>query len=130
MMTVSSGSITIQALISPGKRFVSSFQGRALSIAALAGSLIPTPSAKPPAAVSAVATKRRRETVVQVIMGASVSGAHQSCSAMHRAAQPLVGAAAADIGEIGVDVGVGRIWIGLEISRRGHDLAGLAVTAL
>jgi len=49
---------------------------------------------------------------------------------MHRAAEPLVCAATADVGEIGVDVGVGRIRIGLEIGRRRHDLAGLAVTAL
>src|SRR5262249_8424115 len=49
---------------------------------------------------------------------------------MHRAAQPLVGAAAADIGEIGVDVGVARIGIAPEVRRRRHDLAGLAVAAL
>ena len=57
-------------------------------------------------------------------------GPHQRGGAMHGAAQPLVGAAAADIGEIGVDVGIGRIGIALEVGRRRHDLAGLAIAAL
>src|SRR6266850_2701968 len=109
---------------------MSSFQGRTLSVAAPAGAMKPTPSAKPPPAVSAVATNWRRERVVSVIMVPSRSRAHQSCCAMHRAAEPLIGAATADIGEIGVDIGVGRVRIGLEIGRRRHDLAGLAVTAL
>src|SRR4030088_156578 len=91
---------------------------------------MPTPSAKPPPAVSAVATNWRRERVVSVIMLPSFSRAHQSCRAMHRAAEPLIGAATADIGEISVDISVGRGRIGLEIGRGRHDLAGLAVTAL
>src|SRR5215468_1776419 len=91
---------------------------------------MPTPSAKPPAAVRAVVMNWRRERVRSVISVPSVSRAHQRCSAMYRAAQALVGAASADIGEVGVDVGVGRDGIGLEIGRRRHDLARLAVAAL
>src|SRR5262245_48659487 len=90
---------------------------------------MPTPSAKPPAAVSAVVMNERRERLM-VMMLSSRSRAHQRSRAMHRAAQPLIGAATADIGEIGVDIGIGRIGVALEISRRRHDLAGLAVAAL
>src|ERR1700751_1370647 len=101
MITVSSGSITTQALISPGRRWLSSFQGRALRIAALAGLPMPTPSASPPAAVSTVVTKRRRERLADFVMVASVSRAHQGGSAMNRAAQSFVGATAADVAGAG-----------------------------
>src|SRR5712691_4095903 len=130
MITVSSGWITTQALISPRWPVASSFHGRTLRLAAPAGATIPTPSAKPPLTVSAVTTNWRRESFVSVIVVSFRSRAHQSCGAMHRAAEPLVSAATADVGEIGVDIGVGRVWIGLEIGRRRHDLAGLAITAL
>src|SRR5437660_1335777 len=126
MITLSSGSITTQALISPAWRLASSPQGRTPRLAASAGPSMPTPSAKPPAAVSAVVIKWRRERVRSVIVVPSRSRAHQRCGAMHRAAEALVGAATADVGEVGVDVGVGWVRIGLEIGRRRHDLAGLA----
>src|SRR5882672_2802305 len=130
MITVSSGWITTHALISPRWPVASSFHGRTLKVAASAGATMPTPSAKPPLTVSAVTTNWRRESFVSVIVVSSRSRAHQSCGAMHRAAEPLIGAATADVGEIGVDIGVGRVRIGLEIGHRRHDLAGLAVTAL
>src|ERR1700730_19384 len=50
--------------------------------------------------------------------------------AMHGAADRAVGAAAADVGEDLVDVAVARPRVGREQRRRGHDEAGLAVTAL
>src|SRR5712691_3170452 len=130
MITVSSGWITTHALISPRWPVASSFHGRTLRLAAPAGATMPTPSAKPPLTVSAVTTNWRRESFVSVIVVSSRSRAHQGCRAMQCAAEPLVGAATADVGEIGVDIGVGRVWIGLEIGRRRHDLAGLAVAAL
>src|SRR5207302_328454 len=105
---------------------MSSFQGRTLKLAASVGAAMPTPSAKPPAAVSVVTTNWRREKVVSVIVVSSRSRAHQSCRAMHRAAEPLVSAATADIGEIGVDIGIGRVRIRFEPGRRRHYLAGLA----
>src|SRR5688500_8245650 len=108
MITVSSGWITTQALISPGVPVLSSFQGCALSVAAPAGATKPTPSAKPPAAVSEVTTNWRRERVFVSVIMVSSSTAHQRCRTMHRAAEPLVGAAPADVGETGIDVGVGR----------------------
>src|SRR4051794_38475195 len=108
MITLSSGLITIQALISPAWRTESSPQGRTLKVAASAGAPMPTPSAKPPAAVTAVVMNERRERLI-VMAVPSRSRAHQGCGAVHRAAKPLVGAATADIGEIQVDVGVSRI---------------------
>src|SRR5688572_10384634 len=130
MITVSSGWITTQALISPAMPELSSFHGRSRSVAASADVSMPMPSAKPPAAVSEVTTNWRRESVVSVIMVSSRSRAHHGCGAMHRAAEPFVGAAPADIGETGVDIGIGRVRRGLEEGHRRHDLAGLAVTAL
>src|SRR5262245_53569603 len=133
MITVSSGWITTQALISPGMPEASSFHGRAgFKLAASDGETKPTPSAKPPAAVSAVVTKVRRERVLSIafIVVSSFSRAHQGGCAMHRAAEPLIGAAPADVGETCVDIGIGRVRIGFEERHRRHDLAGLAVAAL
>src|SRR5262249_10138362 len=59
-----------------------------------------------------------------------VSRAHQSGGAVYRAAQTLVGAATADVGEVGIDLRIGRIPIGLEKGHGRHDLSGLAVAAL
>src|SRR5260370_29861167 len=134
MTTVSSGWITIQALISPAAA-VSGLQGCVPSVAARLRPGMATPKAKPPVAVSAVTTNCRRESALCERSGLRmmlfpISSLHQRGGAMDGAAQPLVGAAAADIGEIGVDVGIGRIRIALEIGRNRHDLSGLAVAAL
>src|ERR1700730_17967469 len=61
MITVSSGSITIQALISPAAA-VSGLQGCVPRTAASPAPGIATPNAKPPVAVSAVTTNWRRES--------------------------------------------------------------------
>ena len=45
-------------------------------------------------------------------------------------AHALVGPAATDVGELGVDVGVARIGIARDERRRRHDLPGLAIAAL
>src|SRR5262245_36593045 len=106
MITVSSGSITTQALISPGLPVLSSLQGRTLRLAASAEFIRPTPSTNPPAAVSEVVTNVRRESVLSiiVIVVSSPLTAHQGGRTMHRAAEPLIGAATADVGETGVDI--------------------------
>src|SRR5262245_66427505 len=49
---------------------------------------------------------------------------------MDRRAHLLEGAATADIGDAGVDVGVGRLRLVLEQLSDGHDHAALAVAAL
>jgi hypothetical protein len=49
---------------------------------------------------------------------------------MHRAPDPLIGAATADVRDGIVDLGVARLGIGLEKRGHGHDLAGLAIAAL
>jgi hypothetical protein len=49
---------------------------------------------------------------------------------MDRAAKPLVSPATAYVGDVGVDLGVGRVGILLEESNRRHDLTGLAIAAL
>src|SRR5262245_44707858 len=123
MMTVSSGWIMTQALISPGMPEASLFHARSLQVAASCDFKKRMPSAKPPAAVSAVVTNVRRETVMAiiVIVVSSRSRAHQSGRTMRRAAKPLIGAATADVGETRVDIGVGRVWRGLEEGDRRHD---------
>src|SRR5271169_2938889 len=136
MVTVSSGSITIQALISP-ECAASSPQGRTPSVAASARPGAAMPSAKPPVAVSEVTMNWRRERpwepvvgLVAVMVISPISKLHRCGGAMHRATEPLVGTAAAYVGEVRVDVGVGRIGVLPEIGRDRHDLARLAVTAL
>src|SRR5205085_8810252 len=49
---------------------------------------------------------------------------------MHRFADALVSAAAADVGHRLVDIGVGRLRLFLQERGGGHDLAGLAIAAL
>src|SRR5262249_5432397 len=49
---------------------------------------------------------------------------------VHRGADALIGAAAADVGHGVVDILIGRLRLLLQERRRGHDLPGLAVTAL
>src|SRR6185312_5089863 len=54
----------------------------------------------------------------------------QSRSGVHRLADPLVCAAAANVGDGGVDFGVGRRAVGREERRNGHDHSALAIAAL
>src|SRR5258708_3426045 len=127
MTTVSSGSITIQALISPAAA-VSGLQGCVPSVAARLRPGMATPKAKPPVAVSAVPRNCGGEGCWRdgsglAMMLFPISSLHQGGGGMDGAAQPLVGAAAEDIGEIGVDVGIGGTRIALEIGQNRHDLS-------
>ena len=49
---------------------------------------------------------------------------------MDRGPHLVVGAAAADVGDVGVDVGVGGLGLVGEQCGSGHDHAGLAIAAL
>src|SRR4051812_11418958 len=70
------------------------------------------PSASPPPAAAEPITKRRRERLVFSMASPSglrrglAAGACVLGRAMHRGADALVGAAAADVGHRGIDVGV------------------------
>src|SRR4029077_9650289 len=90
------------------------------------------PTTKPPAAEAAVRMKCRRLKLeaVPVPRIATTSGLHHVGGAMNGAAQRRVRAAAADIGNVRVDVGVGRFGKGFQECGHGHDLPGLAVAAL
>src|SRR5882762_979574 len=92
----------------------------------------PMPTSKPPAADAAVRMKWRRLKGVAVAVPciATTSGLHQVGGAMNGAAQTFVRTAAADIGNVRVDVGVRRFGKGLQECGHGHDLPGLAVAAL
>src|SRR5258708_1999523 len=127
MTTVSSGSITIQALISPAAA-VSGLQGCVPSVAARLRPGMATPKAKPPVGGSAATANCRRESVLRErggrrMMLFPISSLHQRGGGMEGGAQPLVGPAAEDIGEIGVDAGIGRTRFALEIGRNRHDLS-------
>src|ERR1700739_3561084 len=92
----------------------------------------PMPTSKPPAADAAVRMKWRRLKVAAVAVAciATTSGLHQVGGAMNGAAQSRIRTAAADIGNAGVDVAIGRLGNVLQKSSPGHDLPGLAVAAL
>src|SRR5262250_2916075 len=116
---VSSGLTTTQALIS------------APAAVALCASAEPAPAgrrnpmARPPLAAAVVTMKLRRESLVSFMSRLLPAGRH-----VHRRADPRIGAAATDVGHRVVDVLVGRFRLALEERRRGHELPGLAVTAL
>src|SRR6266851_2057808 len=84
------------------------------------------PSARPPPTAAEPTMKERR-----LIFGSNVMVAPSGLGGhVDRFAHLLEGAAAADVGDRGVDVGVGRLRLRLEQSRHRHDHAGLAVAAL
>src|SRR5262252_7900434 len=115
--TVSSGRITTQALTSgepSAARTMSGPNGRR------------RPSASPPPAAAVPITKERRFILGMKFIGASL----RVRGGVDRRAHLLEGPAAADIGEVGVDVGVGRLRLVLEEIGDRHDHAGLTVAAL
>src|SRR6185503_11676518 len=115
--TVSSGRITTQALISgepSWARTTSGPNGRR------------RPSARPPAAAALLTIKERRLNFGMAVM---VFSSRLGCC-VDRFAHLLEGAAAADIGDGGVDIGVGRPRLVPQQRRNRHDHAGLAVAAL
>src|SRR5438034_902200 len=121
---VLSGLTTTQALTSVAAAV-------AASADAMNGSL--NPSARPPPAAAEPTMNLRRERFVARVVFFMVAplglldhvGGH-----VHASADALVGAAAADVGHRGVDIGVARLGILLEQRSGRHDLPGLAVAAL
>src|SRR5579863_6596302 len=90
------------------------------------------PTINPPAADTAVRIKWRRLKVEAISAPciATSSDLRRVRSAMYGAAQTFIRAATANIGDAGVDVGVGRFRKTLQKSSHGHDLSRLAVAAL
>src|SRR5688572_30751175 len=123
--TVSSGCTTTQALIS------------GVPAAALA---VPRgtwkPSARPPRPAAEPTRNARRETSSAVVMipllwrGSALANVHALRGELDGGAHPVVGAAAADVGDPGIDVVVGGRRVVLQERGGGHDHAGLAVAAL
>src|SRR5258706_8878170 len=118
--TVSSGRISTQAFTS-------------LSVAAARTSALPPngilkPSARPlPAAAVRIRNERRsivNELLIMALPSLRLGGR------VNRLAHLLKGAAAADIGDGGVDVAIGRFGLFCKQSGHRHDHAGLAVAAL
>src|SRR6185503_11417021 len=88
-----------------------------------------TPRASPPAATVEPTMNERRENLepaaLMFFMSRLLSSGH-----VHRRADPLIGAAPADVGHRVVDVLVGRLRLLRQERGRCHDLPGLAVPAL
>src|SRR5690242_19723342 len=131
---VSSGLMTTQALTSGASApcaCATSFENGTRS-----------PSAKPPPAAAEATTNVRRDNradfaeIVFVMADSStltlggLCGGALAGGEMHRGADALIGAAAADIGHRGVDVLVGGLGRLGEQRRGRHDLPRLAITAL
>src|SRR5262249_36839275 len=119
---VSSGRTTTQALSS----------APALPWGAASPKVKGIPSASPPPAAAELTMNLRRDgfaMFVLMIVSPSSFLAHVR-SHVHRGADALVGAAAADVGHRLVDVGIGRLRLFREQRRRRHDLPRLAVPAL
>src|ERR1700723_464140 len=127
MMMPSSGSITSQAPIS-WPSFETDLSQGAASIAAPAQPGTATPMASPPAAVRPALRKYRR--VMSILPISASSTLHQCRGAVDRGAQARIGAAAADAGQFGIDLGIRRLGMVLQKRDGRHDLAGLAIPAL
>src|SRR2546430_1754920 len=133
MVTLSSGAMVSQALISG--TMASRYQGWPWIGAALTlrGKWKPSTMAPPTAAALARKSRRLRSTfdvasTVAVIARPPLR-LQLGCAVNGRPDTP-VGAAAADVAHLGVDLRVGRFRAALEERRRRHDLPRLAVAAL
>src|ERR1700759_3205497 len=121
-ITVSSGSITTQALTSRGSA-LSAAQPCLANPAAWAGTL--RPIIKPPVAVAALRTNWRRVCRIGLFISPLPGGA------MDGTADADVSPAAADIARHRrIDVGIAGIGREGQQRRGRHDLAGLAIAAL
>src|SRR6185295_9481193 len=97
------------------------------------------PSARAPTAAPMETMKSRRDSSVAaaiegidwfMVAPPSCLGHLERRGTVHRGTDALVGAAAADVGHRGIDVGIARLVILGQQRGRGHDLARLAVAAL
>src|SRR5947209_2994173 len=120
MTTLSSGRITTQAVTSGEPSAARMIFGPPNGMS--------KPSASPPPAAAALTTKVRRFIFGMYVMAASSSRARRS--GVDRRAHLLIGPAAADVGDVGVNVGVARFRLLLEQRRNRHDHAALAIAAL
>src|SRR5215831_10890317 len=116
--TVSSGRITTQAFISGEPSAARTTRGP---------NGTSKPSAKPPPTAATAATKERRFIWRVEFMAASRSRVRRGVNGR---AHLLIGAAAADVGDGVVDVGIGGLGLLLEERRHRHDHAALAIAAL
>src|SRR5258706_15987198 len=125
--------MTIQGLTSTPPSTGGS-HGRALTMFPAAGvsaanrSVTCSDKAIPPP-IAAVVMRNSLRSISVAICSSSAFG-HQSCRFADAIADFRIGAAAADIGHLTVDIGIGRMGIALEQRRRRHDLTGLAIAAL
>src|SRR5262245_33927777 len=117
--TVSSGRMTTQAVISGEPSWART---------TLAPNGIFRPRASPPP-TTVVPTRKERRSIfgALVIMAAPPLCLRRGVNGL---AHLLERAAATDVGDLRVDVGVGGLRLGLEQRRHGHDHARLAVAAL
>src|SRR5262245_65344983 len=88
-----------------------------------------TPRASPPAAAVVPTMNERRGNLEPAALMFFMSGLLSS-GHVHRRADPLIGAAPADVGHRIVDVFVGGLRLLRQERCRRHDLSGLAVPAL
>src|SRR5712691_965231 len=116
--TVSSGRMTTQA-------FTSGALSAACAPARPNG--IRKPSDSPPLIAAAPAINERRLTCDNALMACPRSGFG---GGVDRLAHLLIGAAAADVRDGAVDIGVGRLRVVLEQGRDRHDHPALAIAAL
>src|SRR5258706_3176818 len=90
--------------------------------AAIPGPVL-NPTNRPPPTAALVTRNWRREVISSLLLSAR--------RALDSLADSHIGTATADVpGHRGVDIAVGRVGLGCEQRRRGHDLARLAVAAL
>src|SRR5258706_2266765 len=82
-----------------------------------------------PPATAAVVTRNSLRSIPVAICSSSAFG-HQGCGLADSIADFRIGAAAADIGHLTVDIGIARMGIALQKRRRRHDLTRLAIAAL
>src|SRR3979409_681342 len=82
-----------------------------------------------PPPTTAVATRNSLRSISVAMCSSSAFG-HQGCGLADAVADFRIGAAAADIGHLTVDIGIARMGIALEQRRCRHDLTGLAIAAL
>src|ERR1700722_2450162 len=122
-----SGSMTTKALTSSGALPVSGLHGPPAIVVAPANSGANAAIARPPAAERLARMKARRERAI-VIGPASYLG--EFGGAMHSGAHARIGAAAADIGHLRVDIRVARVRVVRKEGDSRHDLPRLAIAAL
>src|SRR5438874_3172095 len=133
IVTVSSGAIVIQALISG--TVASRYQGvgatGTFAACALGGIQKPRTIAPPTAAVVVRNSRRSMSVLFSGVFSLMVSSlTTQRGCAMDGLADAMVCSAAAGVGHLSIDVGIRWIWLFFEQRHRSKDLPRLAIAAL